>query len=147
MKKLALLGVLLLCLTLVSCPILNTPHLPGMNVEIDKLEVYTGETIELEGHINMRKLYSNTYSIIYIENYPENYKIEEGDLYPNLTDEKYLCIIPEEFGKNEGKIKVRMSFYEPGEYTLKTNATSSYVQEISYGWFNEEFFTYKILVK
>ena len=42
MKKLALLGVLLLCLTLVSCP-LDFSHLMTLCVELDKKEIFLGE--------------------------------------------------------------------------------------------------------
>ena len=146
MKKLALLGVLLLCLVLVSCP-LDFSHLPSLGVELDKDEVSVGETVKLLATINKAYINNETSLIFYIEDYPKDYEILKGTIYEKLTDEKYLCIIPAPSKGADGIVKVQMCFSEPGEYVLKVNGFASRkIQEVQGAW-NEKFYTYKILVK
>ena len=93
MKKLALLGVLLLCLVLVSCPSGNY-LLAGLDVKISKFEVCVGEQIELDGIISNYAEFDKTGYIFYIEDYPKNYEVLEGKIYEPLTTGKYLCVEP-----------------------------------------------------
>ena len=81
----------------------------------------------------------------YIEDYPKNYEVLEGKIYEPLTTGKYLCVEPV-LNKNKEIMKIRMSFSETGEYTIKVNGFFFSMQEIGSAW-NEDFYTYKILVK
>ena len=144
MKKLALFGILMFSLVLVSCPSGNY-LLAGLDVKISKFEVCVGEQIELDGIISNYAEFDKTGYIFYIEDYPKNYEVLEGKIYEPLTTGKYLCVEPV-LNKNKEIMKIRMSFSETGEYTIKVNGFFSNMQEIGSAW-NEDFYTYKILVK
>ena len=145
MKKLALLGVLLLCLVLVSCPS-STYLLIDMDFSINKNEVAVGEKIELVGLIHKSYMNGETDFVLYIENYPKEYQIIEGNLFEPFTSEKYLCIVPAHFYNDKGIVKVQMSFSEIGEYILRINGSGQNAQKLN-GLWNDEKYVYTILVK
>jgi hypothetical protein len=146
MKKIILLSILLFSFVLVSCPLCYS-HLIGFNVVLDKYEIFVGESIEIEATVeNISFIDGETSFIVYIENYPEDYEIIEGKLYEPLTTEKYLCIIPFQKAYRDGLVKVKISFQEKGEYTIKVNATSANIDEF-HTFLNEENSIHTILVK
>ena len=144
MKKLALFGILMFSLVLVSCPS-GKYLLAGLDVKISKFEVCVDEQIELDGIISNYAEFDETEYMFYIEDYPKNYEVLEGKIYEPLTTGKYLCVEPV-LSKNKEIMKLRMSFSEIGEYTIKVNGFFSNMQEIGSAW-NEEFYSYTILVK
>jgi hypothetical protein len=146
MKKLALFGILMFSLVLVSCP-LDFSHLPELKVTIDKYEVCVGEPIELEAFMNKAYMQGEAKLIFFIENYPSKYEIVKGTNYEALTTEKFLCVLPEHVKGTEGCVKVKMYFSKVGEYIIKVNGFASLNKPDIKGVWNEEFYTYTILVK
>ena len=96
MKKLALFGILMFSLVLVSCP-LDFSYLPSLGVELDKDEVSVGETVKLLATINKAYINNETSLIFYIEDYPKDYEILKGTIYEKLTDEMFIAFDKENF--------------------------------------------------
>jgi len=148
MKKIVVLFVIFLVVLFTSCPLGHYPLHQVLDVSIDKREINLGEKIELEANVD-RVFYENETSfIVYIENYPTEYNILKGTFCESLSTEKYLCIFPEQVKTYNGTIKVQFTFPVLGIYTIKVNgASASLLEKEMQGLWNEDFYTYTIVVK
>ena len=132
-----------------ACPMVNFRLLPTLDVNFDKenLELVVGEKIILTGIIDKAYMNNEAKATFYIEDYPSDYQILRGTIYEQLTTEKYLCITPAQLKGTEGIVKVEMSFPTVGEYKIKVTGFASKKLVEPCGIWNEDFYTYTIVVK
>ncbi len=151
MKKIFLLIICSLCFF--GCPIGEDTLPPGLSLSINKKQVdminnykvTVNESIEISGLITKGFFKNKPAVVLYVENYPKDSIILEGNPYEPLTSDKYLCIEPVLTNKRDGFVKVQMSFAEPGEYVIKVNGFTPNCTEVISMW-GKIYYTYKFTV-
>lgn len=137
-------GCILIVLILSSC----TPGIvgwPTLDVKFDKQDVSVNEKINIK--VTFDEISDNAVKnlILYVEDYPEDISIVNGQLCEEKTNEKFLCVIPEKFSSTKYRFDFQISFNTPGEYIIKINAASLSENQIN-PWFNEDNFSFKFIV-